>query len=588
LTTLHMTMRRLIMMQLKSRLHIIFITMGFCLCGFSQKQKEITPQAGFFQWPLTTKPGLAANFGELRPNHFHMGLDCRTDKKQNIPVLAAAEGYIAKVKIEPYGFGRCIYINHPSGHTTVYAHLNDFIPALENYISAEQYRLKSWAVFLDIPPHLFPVTKGQQIAFSGNTGGSQGPHLHFEIRETKSDNVLNPSLFDFPLPDDVAPDIYRLAVYDRSISTYEQAPRLYPLKKVNGVYVPATPLLSINADKVSFGIIASDRGNGSDNKNGIFEARLFDNDTEIIRFQMDSISYDETRFLNAHIDYRLRSNGGPYVQHLSRLPGYTNGIYRPVSGDGVILLNNDSEHRIRIEVLDARGNYSVLAFGITRNLNQAKVIDLPSPHHQKNFYPGMINVFENEKLSFYLPEKSLYDSFRFQYQEMAPVSGYPVYRLHNNSVPLQVAFPLKIRASVPESLRNKVVIARTWNGRSDYEKAASIGFFGENWHMARFREFGYFQVMVDTLAPVINAPGFREGMDCSKQKRLVFVVSDNTEELKNFKATLDGKWLRFSNDKGRNFVYQFDEQCAPGTHELILSVEDQVGNRAEKIYHFTR
>jgi len=562
--------------------------MGFSLCGFSQKQKEINPPAGFFQWPLACKPGLAANFGELRPNHFHMGLDCRTDQKQNIPVLAAADGYIAKVKIEPYGFGRCIYINHPSGHTTVYAHLNDFIPELEKYVSAEQYRLKSWAVFLDIPSHLFPLKKGQQIAFSGNTGGSQGPHLHFEIRDTKSDKVLNPSLFDFPIPDDVAPDIYRLAVYDRSISTYEQTPRLYPLKKVNGVYVPSTPVISINTHKVSFGIIANDRCTGSANKDGIFEARLFDNDSEVIRFQMDSISYDETRYLNAHIDYRLRSSGGPYIQHLSRLPGYTNGIYQPVSGDGVIRLNDDSAHPVRIEVLDARGNYSILAFGIKRDLSQAGITDPPSPFRQKNFYPGMINVFENDKLSFYLPEKCLYDSFRFQYQEMAAVSGYPLYRLHNNSVPLQVTFPLKIRASVPEPLRNKVVIARTWNGRSDFEKAASIGFFGETWYMARFREFGYFQVMVDTLPPLINAVGFKEGMNCSKLKRLVFVISDNTEELKNFKATLDGRWLRFSNDKGRSFIYPFDEQCAPGTHELILSVEDQVGNRTEKIFHFTR
>lgn len=562
--------------------------MGFPLCGFSQKQGQFAPSDGFFQWPLTSKPGLAANFGELRPNHFHMGLDCRTDQQQNIPVLAAADGYVARVKIEPYGFGRCIYINHPSGHTTVYAHLNDFIPELEKYVTAEQYRLKSWAVFIDIPPHLFPVKKGQQIAFSGNTGGSQGPHLHFEIRDTKSDKVLNPSQFDFPIPDDVAPDIYKLAVYDRSISTYEQTPQLYPLKKVNGVYIPATLLLSINTGKVSFGIISSDRSTGSANKNGIFEARLFDNDNEVISFRMDSISYDETRYLNAHIDYRLRNNRGPYVQHLSRLPGYTNGIYQPVSGDGVIRLVDSSEHWFRIEVLDAGGNKSVLSFGIKRNTNQAKITNPPSPYHQKNFYPGMINVFENDKISFYLPEKCLYDSFRFQYQEMATVSGYPVYRIHNNSVPLQVAFPIKIKATIPESLKNKVVISRTWNGKSDFQKAASIGFFGESWYLARFREFGYFQVMVDTIPPVINAVGFKEGMNCSRQKRLVFTVSDNTEELKKFTATLDGKWIRFSNDKGRSFVYPFDEQCTPGTHELILSVEDQVGNRTEKIYHFTR
>ena len=145
---------------------------------------------GYFQWPVIAKHALVANFGELRPNHYHMGLDCRTDQIENVPVVAAADGYIAKVKIEPYGFGRCIYINHPNGFTTLYAHLNNFYPELEKYITEQQYKLESWKVFLDIPANLFPVKKGQFIAYSGNTGGSQGPHTHFEIRDTKTDKVL--------------------------------------------------------------------------------------------------------------------------------------------------------------------------------------------------------------------------------------------------------------------------------------------------------------------------------------------------------------------------------------------------------------
>lgn len=161
-----------------------------------------------------------------------MGLDCRTEQVVNKPVYAAADGYIAKVKIEPFGFGRAIYINHPGGYTTLYAHLNDFYDPLEKYITQKQYELKCWAVFLDIPPNIFTVKKGQQIAWSGTTGGSQGPHLHFEIRETGTDKVLNPLLFNMPITDKIAPDIIRLAVYDRSKSTYEQSPGLFSLKKL--------------------------------------------------------------------------------------------------------------------------------------------------------------------------------------------------------------------------------------------------------------------------------------------------------------------------------------------------------------------
>ena len=186
----------------------------------------------YFTYPVAAIKGLAANFGELRPNHYHMGLDCRTDQTQNKKVLAAADGYIAKIKIESFGFGQAIYINHPNGLTTLYAHLNYFYPALEKYVKEQQYALKSWAVYLDIPANLFPVHKGDTIALSGNRGGSQGPHLHFEIRDTKTDKVLNPFLFNFGIPDDVAPDIYKLAVYDRCVSTYEQTPKIYPLKKL--------------------------------------------------------------------------------------------------------------------------------------------------------------------------------------------------------------------------------------------------------------------------------------------------------------------------------------------------------------------
>jgi murein DD-endopeptidase MepM/ murein hydrolase activator NlpD len=174
----------------------------------------------YFGWPLKLKPDIVANFGELRPNHYHMGLDCRTDAKVNQIVVAAADGYITRVTIEPFGFGRCIVINHPNGYSTLYAHLNNFNPALEKYVTAQQYKLQSWKVDLKIPEGMFPVKKGEFISYSGSTGGSQGPHTHFEIRETKTDKVLNPMLFGMPIPDNVPPTILRLYVYDRNINDY--------------------------------------------------------------------------------------------------------------------------------------------------------------------------------------------------------------------------------------------------------------------------------------------------------------------------------------------------------------------------------
>ncbi len=568
-------------MKLYKLVALLLFSLG-SLAGKAQLFTDKNYPQQYFTWPVDATKALAANFGELRPNHYHMGLDCKTEKKQNLPILAAAEGYIAKVKIEPYGFGRAIYINHPNGLTTLYAHLNNFIPQLEQYVKEQQYALKSWRVFLDIPANLFPVTKGMFIAYSGNTGGSQGPHLHFEIRDTNTDKVLNPSLFGIPITDNVAPDILRLAVYDRCISTYEQTPRFYPLKKVNGVYV--APLININTDKVSFGISAFDRYSRSDNKNGIYQAVLFENETPVAGFEIDSISYDETRYLNAHIDYKLRASGGPFVQHVSKLLGYSNGIYKTGSSDGVINIEDDSSHNIKIEVKDANGNTSLLKFLVRRGnaVVQKALVDSTAFFKQKIFHPGYINLFENSTISFYLPENALYDSIRFRYNEIPQASGYTIYQLHNPNVPVHVNFPIKIKAT--SALPDKMVMHRFANGKNDYAKAV----YENGWYKASFREFGNFKLMVDTVVPTIVPVGFRDGMNCGKQSSIKFVIFDNTEEIKKFTATLDGNWLRFSNDKGKTFIYIFDEMCTPGQHELKIIAEDQVGNVNEKVYNFIR
>ncbi|CAN5340142.1 M23 family metallopeptidase [soil metagenome] len=539
---------------------------------------------GYFQWPVIAKHALAANFGELRPNHYHMGLDCKTDQRENVPVVAAADGYIAKVKIEPFGFGRCIYINHPNGLTTLYAHLNDFYPALEKYITSLQYGQQSWKIFIDIPVGLFPVKKGQQIAYSGNTGGSQGPHTHFEIRDTKTDKVLNPFLFGMGLPDNIPPDIFRLAMYDRCISTYEQSPTFHNLKKENGVYTVPGVIIA-TTDKVSFAIAATDRFIGSPHKYGIYQAELSADERPVIGFQIDSISYDETRYVNAHIDYKLRSGGGPFVQHLSRLPGYPEGVYKQMSGDGIIDLTDDSAHAIKIVVKDAAGNTSILKFHVKRGASAQPKKSAGSPPFpsQTSFRPGFVNVFENEKICAYLPEPCLYDSFRFSYKEIIPATGFPVYQVHNASVPLQTKFTLMIKNS-NAVYPDKMVMHRFANGKNDYVKAI----YNDGWYTAAFKAFGNFQLVQDTVPPAITPIGFRESMNTTKLNRLTFVITDATEELEDFSATLDGKWLRFSNDKGRTFIYKFDEHCGPGAHELKMMVSDCVGNTTEKIYHFSR
>jgi murein DD-endopeptidase MepM/ murein hydrolase activator NlpD len=217
------------MNKFKTSIFILFSALPFIVSA--QKILNNTYPQNYFEWPVKTTVGIVANFGELRPNHYHMGLDCRTDGRVNVPIVAAADGYIAKIHVDPTGFGRTLYINHPNGLTTLYAHLNTLNPALEKYLIEQQYLQKKWKVDVIVPAGLFAIKKGEFIAYSGNTGGSQGPHLHFEIRDTKSENVLNPLLFGLPIEDNVPPEIFRIAVYDSRVSVYEQAPKIYIIKK---------------------------------------------------------------------------------------------------------------------------------------------------------------------------------------------------------------------------------------------------------------------------------------------------------------------------------------------------------------------
>ncbi len=576
----------------KATLHKPFLFFFACILAvpvFSQVfSPRIYPQ-GYFIYPVVARIGLAANFGELRANHYHMGLDCRTDLVVNKKILAAADGYIAKVSVGPFGFGQAIYINHPNGLTTLYGHLNSFYPKLEKYVIEQQYLRQSWQVSLDIPKDLFPIAKGQLIALSGSTGGSQGPHCHFEIRDTKTDKVLNPLLFGFPLPDKVPPSIVRLYMYDRCISTYRQIPKQLPIKKVGNTFSTTSEIITVNTDKISFGISANDKLSDSNNPNGIYNAVIYLDDQPLSGFLLDSISYDETRYLNAHIDYKTKMSGGPYIQHLSRLPGYPQGVYKDVNGDGVIELKDDQIHSVKIVVKDANDNTSILNFKIKKGIikEKGRAEDSSQYYDQKEFFPGFVNVYETNKFQLYLPPSTLYDSLPFTFSAMrsiSPSSYSDAITILSGEVPAQEFFTVKIKPNraVAESSGDRMLIKQSWGAKNQVIKAQKEG----EWYKAKFRIFGNFELIADTIPPVIG--GFADGANLSHAKSIVFTPRDNNEELKNFRAELDGQWLRFTNDKGRTFIYNFDEKCLYGKHDLRVSIEDEAGNRAERVIHFTR
>lgn len=523
---------------------------------------------------------LVANFGEIRTNHWHMGLDIRTQQKVNLPVHAAADGYIARVSVEPGGFGQAIYINHPNGFTTVYGHLNSFFPALDAYVKQQQYARQSWKVSLSIPPDLFPVQKGDLIARSGSTGASEGPHVHFEIRDTKTENCLNPLLFGFPIADAVPPTLARLAVYDRNQSTYAQSPKMIPLKRTASGYAVPNGTVHVNSNKISFAIGASDRFTGSSNPNGIYSARISVDDQFLSGFTLDNISYNDTRYINAQLDYPFKSRGGGSLQHLTPLPGACSVVYSISNNNGLLLLKDNLPHAVLIEVSDANGNTSTLHFSVQKDETQAS-----SPPAAERFLPNNVNILEREGFELFTTEWSVYDTVVNGYSlrsNEATGAASPLFTVLSAAIPSHDSITVRIRptGALTGEQANRVVIKNTSGTKSFLQRGVNQ----KGWYAARFRQFGNYQAFVDTEPPTVNAPP----SDLTRASRIVFVPRDNFEVIRNFRAELDGQWLRFSNDKGHSWMYTFDEKFPPGDHELKLTIEDEAGNITTKSWRVKR
>lgn len=566
----------------------ILLLASIAFASFSAKAQRPAYPKGYFRNPVGIPMELSANFGELRPNHWHMGLDIRTNQKENLPVYAAADGFITHIGVRSQSFGRFIIINHPNGLSTLYAHLNDFFPELEQYVTEQQYKQESWAVELDIEKNKFRVYKGQFIAYSGNTGGSQGPHLHFEIFDTKTTKRLNPLLFGFPLKDNVPPSLVKLAMYDRSRSVYDQTPLFFSLKNTDSGYIiPKLPVIKTGLDKVSFAIQTYDRVSGSSNPNGIFSATLYVDDEPQISFVLDSIDYYDTEYMNAHIDYQYDYNGGPYLQHLSKLPGDNGTVYKLIKNNGVIHFTDTAVHFVSIDVKDTHANTSQLNFSIQYDdsLANKKINYVPA---SARFAPGEINVLEKPDFGMYLGEGCLYDSVPSLYFRNNPGSAYSVsglHRVNDPSFPLHEDLTIRIKPvkEIPEEWKDRILIQRISKG-STIRKAE----WQDGWWSARFGNFGTFQAIADITPPQINELGKGDTINLSAASRILFSPTDNFGMVKKFRAELNGQWLRFTNDKTRNWIYKFDERCPYGVHELKVTAEDLVGNTTTKTWWFKR
>lgn len=535
----------------------------------------------YFRNPLNIPIFLAGNFGECRPGHFHSGIDIKTEGKENYAVFAAAEGYISRVKMEPGGFGHGIYITHPNGYTTLYAHLNDFFPELQKLVRATQYKNKNWELDLTFDADKFPVKKGQQIALSGNTGGSSAPHLHFEIRDSKTEHPLNPQLFGFKIEDNISPVPTEIALYNANRSIYEQDVLRLPLKKTGQYYVPIKDSVVVSASSINIGVAVNDFMNNSRNTLSFYTAKWYANDSLMGTLTLDDIGYDETRYLNACADYKLKKETDYWFNSLFLLPN--NKLERIYNFEGRrggnILLNDIIETRIRIVLNDANNNETEIKF---------LVIGWGSKDSEtcnKEWKAGEKNTYAHPNLKFDLPAPCLYDDICFETAKKTQANSVsPRFQLHNPNVPVHQYFELNIKPdkAIPFSFTNKIALLYS-DSKSISGKKTTLS---EGWYNASVRAFGDYWLAIDTTAPTIK-PLIKSGQILGKKKEIRFTVSDNFTSIKKFSGTINGNWICLE-QHGSSWFYKIDEHCPKGKNKLELIAVDENGNERKMDYYFTR
>jgi Peptidase family M23 len=549
---------------------------------------------GYFRNPLDIPIYLAGNFGECRPGHFHSGMDIKTLGKEGQPVHAAAEGYISRIKMEPGGFGHAIYITHPNGYTTLYAHLSNLAPALQQYVQHAQYEKKRWDVDLPIDARKFPVKKGQLIAWSGNTGGSTAPHLHFEIRDTKTEHPLNAELFGLPLTDELAPMPSAITLYKGSV--YENTPLTLTLEKYGEIYTVTktdNAAMAARNDTVAFlpaatgiGIDVNDFMDGSENTLAFYTAKVFMDDQMQSMITLDDIGYDESRYVNAYADYKTRQLTHKWFQCMFRLPGNRlKSIYTYLNPyDGRLDLTDRKAHKISILLTDVKGNTATIIFYI----NPSLPLERYEPTKEcTDFFAGKENSFSKPNVSFSLDERQLYENICFEFSEdNSDKDCSDLFHLHHGYVPLHHYFSLRLKPNrvITPDLYGKVAMLHTDDGKTTDGRAAAQTDMG--WFEAPVRNLGNYWLDIDTTGPVVTSLQ-KNNSNLSKATEITFQATDNQTSVHNFNGYLDGKWICFEQHDDL-FFYKFDAHCPKGKHKLVFTAEDENGNKTSFELTFTR
>jgi hypothetical protein len=529
----------------------------------------------YFENPLEIGPILAGTFAELRSNHFHGGLDIKTQQREGLNVLATADGYVSRIKISPWGYGKALYIQHPNGYTTVYGHLSELAPELEAYVKEQQYKKEKFAIELFPSANSIKVTKGQLIALSGNTGGSGGPHLHYEIRDSRQ-HPMNPMLFGFNIKDTRKPTVnavYGYSLTDSSqVNHHNNRVKIKLTKGQDGNYLAETVFAS---GSISFGVNTYDKQDLAHNKNGVYNIKTYINGKLNYELDFKKFSFNESRHLNQLIDYEYFKEKKTRIQKLFKNEDNPLSIIKNVEDYGQVIINEGEQINYKIVISDFNNNTRSITIPI---VGQKRKITHFKEKIESSYYAyaNKSNSLEQDNKQIYIPKNALYEDTALIFETKGDTVT-----LGNPNIPLHKNITLKFDAAKfsTEDLSKIYISGLGYNNKpyfyiNTYKKDGEI--------IGKTKYFGKFTLSCDTEKPVITPVNTQEGKWMSKATTLRMKITDKLSGIKKYRATINGKWALMEYDAKKDLLtYKFSDNVhVSGENKFKLIVIDNVGNNS--------
>jgi hypothetical protein len=550
----------------------------------SQNQPPGNRISSEFTAPIDIPMILSSNYGEYRSNHFHAGIDIKTEQVEGKKVLAAGSGYVYRIAVQSGGYGKVVYLKHTDGKITVYCHLKSFEPTLEKFVKEQQYKKKSFEVDVNPGSGIFTFNKGDFLGLSGNSGGSEGPHLHFEVRDQSGSIPVNPLNCGFAISDRTNPKIrwlmiYPLDPYSKVNGTNQKL--LVQVNSKNGKHFITSDTISISGG-IGIGIEAYDYLDNSLNECGLYTLSLILDNNQLFFCRIDSIPFSSTGFINSYIDYEEKIRSGKKIQKLFVDPNNRLKIYKVAINRGIIHLRDSAVHAIKIAVGDTYGNESVLKF----NIRSAAISDLLQPRELDSrvvarFTYDSLNVYENHDIRIAVPRDALFDNIDFQYTQVDndSISFSAIHQVHNEFTPLFKSYILSIRPrDLPLSLNGKALIA---SRAADGTWVSQGGEYRNGFITTRAKVFGRFIVTVDTVPPDISPVAFITGGRYAENQVISFNITDSLSGIRKYTGYIDKNWALFEYDaKNDLLTYTIDNSklAKNKVHPVEIIITDNKDN----------